>query len=58
MNVMDAAVQAYLDEAREMLADLEEGLLEIEENPENRECVARVFRAMHTIKGSGANVWL
>ncbi len=54
MSLLDAASQAYLDEAREMLSDLEEGLLEIEEDPGNKECLARVFRAMHTIKGSGS----
>lgn len=54
MNIQDAAAATYLDEAREMLADLEEGLLEIECHPDNRECIARVFRGMHTIKGSGA----
>ncbi len=54
MSFLDAANQAYLDEAREMLADLEEGLLEIETDPNNKDCLARVFRAMHTIKGSGS----
>ncbi len=54
MSIQDAAARTYLDEAREMLADLEEGLLEIEARPEDLECVARVFRAMHTIKGSGS----
>lgn len=54
MSIHDAAALTFLDEAREMLADLEEGLLEIEQDPENRESIARVFRAMHTIKGSGA----
>lgn len=54
MSIMDTSKQAYLDEAREMLSELEEGLLEIEENPDNKECLARVFRAMHTIKGSGS----
>jgi len=50
---MDGA-QAYKDEATELLAELEEALLELENNPSNLECVARVFRTMHTIKGSGA----
>lgn len=54
MSTLDSAIQAYLDEARELLADLEEGLLEIEQAPDNRDCVARVFRSMHTLKGSGA----
>ncbi len=45
---------AYLEEAAELLAELETALLELEENPGDRDLVDRVFRAMHTIKGSGA----
>ena len=37
-----------------MLAELEGSLLEWEENPNDHELVARIFRALHTIKGSGA----
>ncbi|GFO65106.1 chemotaxis protein CheA [Geomonas paludis] len=50
----DAFAQAFKDEARELLADLEEALLEMEENPADLGLVGRVFRTMHTIKGSGA----
>ena len=50
----DDFAQAFKDEARELLADLEEALLEMEENPQDLAIVGRVFRAMHTIKGSGA----
>jgi two-component system, chemotaxis family, sensor kinase CheA len=46
--------QAFKDEARELLGDLEDSLLEMEENPEDLGIVSRVFRTMHTIKGSGA----
>ncbi|WP_027184181.1 chemotaxis protein CheA [Desulfovibrio inopinatus] len=54
MSDLDAAAKTFIDEAYEQLADLEESLLELEENPEDLERVARAFRAMHTIKGSGA----
>ncbi|CAN2041041.1 two-component system, chemotaxis family, sensor kinase CheA [Candidatus Magnetomoraceae bacterium gMMP-15] len=50
---MDAS-QAYREEAYELLAELESSLLELEENPNDSELIGRVFRAMHTIKGSGA----
>ncbi|MBU5612961.1 chemotaxis protein CheA [Geomonas azotofigens] len=50
----DAFAQAFKDEARELLADLEEALLEMEDNPADLGLVGRVFRTMHTIKGSGA----
>ena len=45
---------AYREEARELLSDLEAALLELEESPDDRENIGRVFRALHTIKGSGA----
>jgi two-component system chemotaxis sensor kinase CheA len=44
----------YKEEATELLADLEASLLELEENPEDTEIIGRVFRCLHTIKGSGA----
>ncbi len=46
--------QAFKDEARELLAELENSLLDMEENPQDLGIVGQVFRTMHTIKGSGA----
>jgi len=46
--------QAFKEEALELLGELETSLLELEEDPGNSEVINRVFRAMHTIKGSGA----
>ncbi len=46
--------EAFKEEASELLGELESALLELEEKPDDRELVDRVFRAMHTIKGSGA----
>lgn len=51
---MDAQRETFKVEAYELLAELETSLLELEENPEDIEMIGRVFRAMHTIKGSGA----
>jgi two-component system, chemotaxis family, sensor kinase CheA len=51
---MDAQKDLYREEAYELLNSLEGALLELEERPEDMEVVGRVFRAMHTIKGSGA----
>jgi len=48
------AKKAYLEEAKELLSDLEDALLELENDPGNHELINRVFRSMHTIKGSGA----
>ena len=46
--------QSFKEEALELLGELETSLLELEEEPDNEEVLNRVFRAMHTIKGSGA----
>jgi two-component system, chemotaxis family, sensor kinase CheA len=48
------ARKAYYEEAQELLSDLEEALLELETRPDDHELINRVFRSMHTIKGSGA----
>lgn len=45
---------AFTEEAYELLSELEDSLLELEESPADQEIIGRVFRAMHTIKGSGA----
>lgn len=44
----------YRVEAEELLVELEDTLLELEDSPEDSDLVARAFRALHTIKGSGA----
>ncbi len=47
-------IATYREEATELLSELETSLLELEENPQDNDLINRVFRAMHTIKGSGA----
>jgi two-component system chemotaxis sensor kinase CheA len=51
---VEAYRESYREEASELLAELEHSLLELEERPDDAELVGRVFRALHTIKGSGA----
>lgn len=51
---MEDAVATYREEASELLTELETSLLELEETPDDADLINRVFRAMHTIKGSGA----
>lgn len=46
--------QSFREEAREILGDLEAALLELNQAYEDMELIGRVFRGMHTIKGSGA----
>ncbi|MBC8018110.1 MAG: chemotaxis protein CheA [Verrucomicrobia bacterium] len=52
--MMEEAIATYRDEAGELLAELETSLLDLEETPADNDLINRVFRAMHTIKGSGA----
>ena len=52
--MMDVHRQAFKEEAYELLAELESSLLELEETPDDADLIGRVFRAMHTIKGSGS----
>ena len=51
---VDKYKQAFQEEAREILVELESTLLELNEHPEDSELVGKAFRALHTIKGSGA----
>jgi two-component system chemotaxis sensor kinase CheA len=53
-NSIDKYKQAFQEEAREIIVELESALLELNENREDKELVGRAFRALHTIKGSGA----
>ena len=53
-QTIDKYKQAFQEEAREILVELESSLLELNENRGDKELVARAFRALHTIKGSGA----
>ena len=46
--------ETFRQEARELLEQLEQGLLDLEQNPADADLVNSVFRALHTIKGSGA----
>jgi len=52
--MMENFKQAFQDEARELLVELESALLELDQSREDREVLGRAFRALHTIKGSGA----
>jgi len=53
MNVSDPS-ETFRQEARELLDQLEAGLLDLEQDPANADLINSAFRALHTIKGSGA----
>jgi two-component system chemotaxis sensor kinase CheA len=46
--------ETFRDEACELLAEVETALLNLEISPHDQENVGRIFRALHTIKGSGS----
>ena len=49
------ARQIFVEEARdELLPELENALLELSDNPDDQDLINRAFRALHTLKGSGA----
>ena len=52
--MIDKYKQAFQEEAREILVELEAALLALNESRGDTELVGRAFRALHTIKGSGA----
>ncbi len=52
--MLEQISSVFLEEANELLDNLEEQLLTLEENPGDMETIGAVFRAMHTIKGSSA----
>lgn len=51
---MDNFRKKFIEEASEHIQDLEQALLELEHSPGNKPLIERVFRAMHSLKGSGA----
>jgi two-component system chemotaxis sensor kinase CheA len=48
--------QLYMVEAEECLASLEEGLVNLEQRPEDQALVAEIFRVAHTLKGNSSSL--
>ena len=49
----DVGQSAFLAESRELLQVMEDALLELEQDAGDEEMIAAIFRAAHTIKGTG-----
>ncbi len=49
----DQYKETFIEEAYEMLGELEINLLRLEETPEDEDLIRSIFRDFHTIKGSG-----
>ncbi len=52
--MLDKFQQKFVEEAQDNVAAIEEALFELEKSPNDNEIIERLFRSMHTIKGSGA----
>ncbi len=55
---MNEKFRLFVEECQELLAELETSLLELEDTPGSMDGVHRVFRALHTIKGSAGMLGL
>lgn len=52
--MIDKFKNKFIEEATDNLNDLEDALLLIENDTQNKELIERIFRAMHSLKGGGA----
>jgi two-component system chemotaxis sensor kinase CheA len=53
---LEELFQVYMVEAKECLASLEEGLLELEQRPDDNPLLDEIFRAAHTLKGNSSSL--
>ncbi len=51
---MNDAEKTFREEADDLLEQLEQALLDLEKTPSDKELIDCAFRALHTLKGSGA----
>jgi len=51
---MDEMKETYIQEANELLENLESSLLSLESNPNDGSNIEQVFRVMHTLKGNSS----
>jgi two-component system chemotaxis sensor kinase CheA len=52
----EALLSVFLDEAREQMAGIADAILRLEQDPRNMEEINRLFRKVHTIKGSSGAI--
>lgn len=54
--IMDQYAETFREETLELLSELEGALLELEQQPDDADVIGRVFRALHTVKGSAGMI--
>jgi two-component system, chemotaxis family, sensor kinase CheA len=52
--MIDSLQQGFIEETTELLSELETTLLAVEDTPTDVDLIAKLFRTLHTIKGSSA----
>jgi two-component system chemotaxis sensor kinase CheA len=52
--MIENMVTTFVDEATELLEDLEKALLQLEQDKHSKDSVGEVFRTMHSLKGSAS----
>jgi len=52
MDTSDELIHDFIEEANDLLDSLDLGIVEMEKNPQDAALLGRVFRSMHTLKGS------
>jgi len=50
----EMVLQSFRDETEELLTQMEQSLLQLESQPEDRELISSIFRAAHTLKGNAS----
>ena len=58
MNFEALPADEFLEEAQELLQEIEESLLLLDEDPVDQNVIQRLFRSAHTLKGGAAMVGL
>jgi two-component system chemotaxis sensor kinase CheA len=52
MNEMEEIIKEFLVESNDNLDQLDRDLVELEKDPQSSELLGRIFRAIHTVKGT------
>jgi len=52
VNLMDDLIVEFLTETNESLQELDTDLITLEQNPNDKNLISKIFRLMHTIKGT------
>jgi two-component system chemotaxis sensor kinase CheA len=53
---MEEFIKSFIEEVSELLLQLEEDIINLENDPDNRKLIDNIFRVMHTLKGSAGMV--